>query len=114
MKFLLIIAHDNTFVPADELVAQIFEWIETMERRGVRVSGAPLRPAAEACTVRVRDSKVRRTAGPFSEAKEQICAYELLECDSMEMAVQAALSHPMASAATIEVRPVWEQLASKQ
>src|SRR3546814_1394627 len=47
---------------------------------------------------------------PFSASEEQMCAFELLECESMEQAMDLACEHPMAHAATIEVRPVWEML----
>ena len=67
---------------------------------------------AEAVTVRVRDGKLRRSPGPFSDAEEQMCAYELVECADLETAVELAARHPMAAAATIEVRPIWTALAA--
>lgn len=39
-----------------------------------------------------------------------MCAYELIECSSQEEAIEVAALHPMAEAATIEVRPVWSEL----
>jgi hypothetical protein len=47
------------------------------------------------------------TDGPFAETKEAIGGFDLLECDSLEEAVEIAASHPMAEAGTIEVRPLW-------
>jgi hypothetical protein len=81
-----------------------------MDGRGIRVYGNPLQPPGTATTVRVRGGKVLRTRGPFSRSKEQMCAYELVECSSAEEAIAAASTHPMAKAATIEVRPVWSEL----
>jgi hypothetical protein len=111
LHYLLIIAHDDTFAPTEGLVAEIRGWIAAMEARGVRVYGNPLRPASEAVTVRVRDGEACRTHGPFSRAREQMCAYELIQCSGLDIAAEVAAQHPMAAAATIEVRPVWGQLA---
>ncbi|KQV88957.1 YciI family protein [Pelomonas sp. Root1237] len=111
MNYLLIIAHDDGFAPTERLVAEIMDWIKSMEARGIRVQGNPLRPASEAVTVRVRDGRISPSAGPFSRSREQMCAYELIQCASLDIAVEVAAKHPMAAVATIEVRPVWSQLS---
>ena len=60
MLYLLIICHDDAFAPGEALVAAIHEWDLEMDRRGIRLDGRPLRPPADAVTVRVR----KGTAGP--------------------------------------------------
>jgi hypothetical protein len=47
------------------------------------------------------------TDGPFTETKEAIGGFDLVECDSLEEAVEIAASHPIAEMGTIEVRPLW-------
>ncbi|MCW5672534.1 MAG: transcription initiation protein [Hydrogenophaga sp.] len=111
MHFLLIIAHDDEFKPTEDLIGDIVKWISNMQASGVRVDGNPLRPASEAITLRVREGQVVHTPGPFSRSREQMCAYELLECATFEIALEAASKHPMAAVATIEVRPVWTTLS---
>jgi hypothetical protein len=111
VKFVLIISHGDSFAPTETLVSEIVAWEAEMDRRGIRESGNPLRPPAEAVTVRVREGSVSLTPGPFTDSAEQMAAYELLDCASLEEAVDLATSHPMAAAGTIEVRPVWEDLA---
>ncbi len=113
MHYLLIISHDDFFTPTETLFEEIGTWIREMEQRGVRVYGNPLRPAGEAVTVRVREGEVRRSEGPFENSKEKMCAYELIDCASLEAAVEIASRHPMATAATVEVRPVWDELTGK-
>ncbi|MBI5409623.1 MAG: transcription initiation protein [Nitrospirae bacterium] len=112
MQFLLIICHDDDFRPSERLFSDIKTWIEEMSSRGIRVYGNPLRPADDAITVRVRNGKLARTNAPFANSTEKMCAYELMECGSIEEAVEVASKHPMAKAATIEVRQVWNELAS--
>ena len=111
MQFLLIIAHDDTFTPTEILVSDIQSWVHDMEARGIRKYGNPLRPAHDAKTVRIRHDLLEVVDAPFSNAKEKICAYELIECATFEEAVNIATQHPMAKAATIEVRPIWSDLA---
>lgn len=112
MQFLLIIAHDDTFRASRELVASIHRWIDASSQRGVRVRGAPLKPSAQAITIQVRDGALARRNGPFSDSRDQIAAFELIECADVEEAVEIASSHPMAAAATIEIRPVWPELVN--
>lgn len=111
MKYFLMICHDDAFRPSERLVADIGAWIRDMTGRKVHVSGYPLRPPRDAATVRVRAGRVRVKAGPFSRSGEKMCACHIVECPSREAAIAVAASHPMAKVATIEVRPVWEELA---
>lgn len=110
MKFLLIISHDDRFIPNESLFQDIAAWIKEAEQQGIRLHGQPLRPASDATTVRIRDGVTHVTDGPFSSAREQMCAYELIECKDKAVAVDTAARHPMARLATIEVRPVWADL----
>jgi hypothetical protein len=110
MHYLLLISHGDAFVPTQELLEDIHRWDAEMDGRGVRLDGHPLRPPTDAVTVRVRDGAREVTAGPATQTP--VAAYELIECDSVEAAVEAAAAHPMAAAGTIEVRPVWSNLAA--
>lgn len=112
MQFLLIIAHDDAFTPTEALVGDIMNWIQRTTAQGIRIEGRPLRPASEATTLRIRGGKLHRTTATFSDSAEQMCAYELIECRDLEHALEVAQAHPMASAASIEIRPVWDGLGS--
>jgi hypothetical protein len=110
VQFLLLISHDDAFAPTQQLVEGIHAWGAEMDRRGIRLDGRPLRPAQDAVTVRVRKGARHVTAGPPAAGPDPTAAYELLECGSLEEAVDVTASHPMAAAGTIEVRPVWEEM----
>lgn len=113
MEFLLLISHDDRFVPTRELVADVRAWNDDMSRRGLLRDGRPLRPPAEALTVRVRGGESVLTAGPAVSGADQTAAYVLVECESLEEAVASAAAHPMAAAGAIEVRPVWAELVDR-
>jgi hypothetical protein len=56
--------------------------------------------------VTVRDGQTVTSDGPFAEAKELLAGFFLVECDSMERAVEVAARMPEAELGLIEVRPV--------
>ena len=107
LEFAFIISHGQEFRPTATLLDAMSIWIEVQTRAGVRIDGRPLAPPGFGRTVRVRDGEVSAAIGPPTQADEQVCAYELYRCSSVEHAVDLAGQHPMAAVATIEVRPVW-------
>jgi len=73
------------------------------EVRGARASPIPWR----ARSVRVREGKAIVTDGPFVATKEAVGGFDIIECASLEEAVEIAAGHPVAQTGTIEVRPLW-------
>ena len=57
--------------------------------------------------MRSSGGKVQTTDGPYSETKEVLGGYYLIEADSYDHAVELALTHPHLEHGTIEVRQVW-------
>jgi hypothetical protein len=117
MKFMMLVCVDPGLVDEDDGADTAengdadnmgsFPWLDDVVARGIRLHGDRLRPAEEARTVLVRDGEVLVSDGPFAETKEIICGYDMLECDSLEEAVQVASAHPVARFGKIEVRAVW-------
>jgi hypothetical protein len=64
-----------------------------------------LAPANETVHLTRRGGKLHITDGPFSEAKEVIAGFYLIEADDMKEAVDIASRIPSADLGTIEVRP---------
>jgi hypothetical protein len=84
-----------------------FPWLDDLQERGIWVTGDQLAPPRRARSVRVRDGKTMVTDGPFTETKEAVGGFDIIECGSMEEAVEIAAGHPIAEFGTIEVRPFW-------
>jgi ketosteroid isomerase-like protein len=106
MKYMLLVCGDDT---ADATgMPPVEPWVEELGNQGVRLHGHRLRPPAEAVTVRVRGGEVLRTDGPFAETKEYVAGYDVLECDTLQEAVDAAARHPVATIGAMEVRPFWD------
>jgi hypothetical protein len=76
------------------------------------VGGAELAPTRSATTVRVRDGQTIVSDGPFTETKEQLGGFYLLDCDSLDEATKLAAQIPEAATGTIEVRAKYEEEGS--
>jgi hypothetical protein len=113
MRYLLLICVDETvqLSPGEgaAMGSATESWVAEMDSRGVRLQGDRLRPVSDAQTVRVRGGDVLVSDGPFAETKEQIAGFDLLECSSLDEAVEVASRHPLAAIGTVEVRPFWAE-----
>src|SRR4051794_5299950 len=116
MKYLMLVCWDVDAMNSqpDPTPAELaghddesFPWLDDVQARGIWKDGDQLAPARKAATVRVRDGKKSVTEGPFIETKEAIGGFDILECDSLDEAVQIAAAHPVAQVGTIEVRPFY-------
>jgi ketosteroid isomerase-like protein len=106
MKYMLLVCGDDTADASG--MPPVEPWVEDLGDRGVRLHGHRLALPSDAVTVRVRDGEVLRTDGPFAETKEYVAGFDVLECGSLEEAVEAAARHPVATIGAMEVRPFWE------
>ena len=76
-------------------------------KAGVVLGGAELGPTRDATTVRIRDAETLVTDGPYAEVKEALGGYFVLDCDSMDEALDWAAKIPGAEHGAIEVRPLY-------
>ena len=74
---------------------------------GVVVSGNELGPTGDATTVRVRGDETLVTDGPYAEVKEALGGFYILECASLDEALDWAARIPAAQHGAVEVRPVY-------
>jgi hypothetical protein len=80
---------------------------EDARTAGVLVGGDELGATRDATTVRVREGDTLVTDGPYAELKEALGGYFLLECGSMDEALDWAARIPGARHGAVEVRPVY-------
>jgi hypothetical protein len=113
MKYMLAIYSDESDLAAmtdqdrGAMYAEYAQFAEDMGRRGMMIDGAELRPTSAA--VRVRDGRALVTDGPFAETKEQLGGYFVVDCESIDDAIEAAGKIPSARNGSIEVRPLVER-----
>ena len=85
---------------------QYFAFSREGEAAGVVKNGNELDSTSTATTVRVRDDETLVTDGPFTELKEALGGYYVLECDSIDEACRWAAKIPAAVYGAVEVRPI--------
>jgi hypothetical protein len=118
MRFLLTIYDDEgRWASVDEEAAKAeidAYWALDNEATaaGVFVGSAGLYPTEAARTLRIRDDEQTVTDGPFAETKEQLGGFYLLECDSIEGALEWAAKVPAARTGSVEVRQVMDYEAA--
>jgi len=115
MRYMLLIYMNRDRM--ETLTAQEFErcvasqrpvWDE-MTRQGVLRGAEPLQPTSSATTVRLQDGKLVTTDGPYTETKEQLGGYYILECADPDEALAWAGRIPiLQQGASIEIRPIRE------
>src|SRR5262245_24829852 len=90
MRFLSMIrVNENTGqVPSERLMNEMGKLIEEMTRAGVLIRTAGLRPSAEGARMRLRNGKVSSVDGPFTETKEVIGGFAILEAPSRKEALE--------------------------
>jgi len=81
---------------------------QELRNTGQCLASEALQPVRTAATVRVRNGKVSVTDGPFTETKECLAGFYLIEAADMNAAIQIASQIPPAQVGSIEVRPVRE------
>lgn len=56
--------------------------------KGILRHGAPLAPPAGAATIRRTEDNTTVTDGPYAETKEQLAGFYILECETLEEAIE--------------------------
>lgn len=118
MKYLMLITHSERYraetIPQGLLNA-MGEFVNEKLESGIIKDTAGLKPSSEGFRVRSRGGKLTFTDGPFSEAKELVGGYALLEVSSGDQARELARQfmelhriHWPAFDGECEVRPVEE------
>jgi hypothetical protein len=73
---------------------------------GIHAGGDPLQPPETATTVQVRSGRRQVQDGPFANTKEQLGGFTILECPSLDMALEWAARCPAAADGAVEIRPL--------
>jgi hypothetical protein len=97
--------------PPDEM-QRAFEQVDQLnaefQKAGVWVFAGGLQPASIATVVREEGGEVVVTDGPFSESKEHIGGFWIIEVDDLDAALAWAAKATKACGAPVEVRPFQE------
>ncbi|MBM9619882.1 YciI family protein [Streptomyces zhihengii] len=94
----------------DEFNDRMGKLLEEITKAGVMLDTAGLMPTSQATRVTWSGGKVSYTDGPFTETKEVVGGYAMMQCKDMAEAVEWARRfvevHPAEWSVTCEVREI--------
>jgi hypothetical protein len=111
MRFMMIMipnVSEENWAPNAEELATMSKFNEELTKAGVLLALDGLTPSAQGARVSFAGGKPSVTDGPFTEAKELIGGYWLIQARSKEEAVEWASRCPANDGDVIEVRQVYE------
>jgi hypothetical protein len=114
MRFMVFIkANKDTeagVMPSEELLAEMGKFNEELVKAGVMLAGEGLHPSSKGARVRFSGDKRTVVDGPFTETKELIAGFWLIQVKSKEEAIEwvKRVPNPTGEEGEIEIRQVFE------
>jgi hypothetical protein len=107
MRYLMLVLSTPDTPAEPGNVPEIEDWVRDTYGTGRAILGDRLRPPSDVVGVQVRSGEVVVTDGPFSETKEVIAGFDVLEAPDLDEAIKIAAAHPVAHTGAVELRPFW-------
>lgn len=115
MKFMILRKADqNTeagIMPSQELLAAMGDYNTEMAKAGVLVTGEGLKPSDKGARIKFNNGSPLVTDGPFTETKELLAGYTIIETNSREEALEWVKRWPKLDAdgeVELELRQLFE------
>jgi hypothetical protein len=120
MKFVLLIYNDNTLLDAlpaeqfDATMRSCLEHADELRREGRLIDSQMLESPTAAKSVRIRKGRQTVVDGPFTETKEMLAGFNVIEAEDLDEALRIAAEFPWTQTGCVEVRPVKDIAAVRQ
>jgi hypothetical protein len=112
MRFMVLLKANATteagVLPSAEILTAMGKYNEELVKAGVLLAGAGLQPSAKGARVTFSGRKQTVIDGPFTETKELIAGFWLIQAKSKEEAVEWVKRCPLDGGDEIELRQVFE------
>ncbi len=116
MKFMIIVKatkdSEAGVMPPESLLAEMATYHEELHKTGVLVDGSGLQPTSKGWRIKYTGGKRVVTDGPFTESKELIAGYTVIQTKTREEALQWTKKFPNPAGegveCEIEVRQFFE------
>jgi hypothetical protein len=112
MKFMLLLWGDEAHwegLSEEDMAADMVRWDDYTNQlvaAGALVSGEPLDSSTSSKLLTVKGGERVVTDGPYAETKEQLGGFYVIQCGTIEEALDWAAKAPSSDRGTTEVRPV--------
>ena len=115
MRFMVMVKANKSseagVLPDEKLLAAMGKYNEQLAKAGVLLAGEGLQPSSKGARVRFSGEKRTVIDGPFSETKELVAGFWLIQVKSKEEAIEwvKRCPHPFpGTESEIEIRQVFE------
>jgi hypothetical protein len=116
MRFMILVKADKSseagILPSRKLLEEMGKYNEELVKAGVLLAGEGLQPSSKGARVRFSGNKRTVIDGPFSETKELIAGFWLIQVKSKEEAIEwvkrVPNPFPDSQESEIEIRQVFE------
>ena len=97
-------------MPSEQLLAEMGRYNEELVKAGVLLAGEGLHPSSKGVRVRFSGKERKVIDGPFTETKELVAGFWLMQCRSKEEVIEwvRRCPNPMEGESEIEIRQVFE------
>ena len=97
-------------MPSTELLAEMGKYNEELVNAGIMLAGEGLHPSSRGARVKFKGKERTVVDGPFTETKELVAGFWILQCRSKEEAIEwvKRCPNPMPGESEIEIRQVFE------
>lgn len=111
MKFMVLVPGDEKteagVMPTTEELAEMTEFNERLHAAGVMIAGEGLHPTSKGARIQYGDGEASVIDGPFSESKELIAGFWIIECGSLDEAKDWMKQAPFDPGTQLEIRQVF-------
>ena len=112
MRFMVIVPASKEseagVLPDTKILAEMGKFNEELVKAGVLLAGEGLHPSSKGARIKFSGGKTTMTDGPFTESKELIAGFWLIQAKSKEEAIAWMQRAPFGSGFEIEIRQVFE------
>ena len=98
-------------MPSEKLIREMGNFNEELVKAGIMLAGEGLNPSSNGARVRFDGAKRTVIDGPFTETKELIAGFWLLQCKSLDEVIEwmKRCPNPFENGQSeIEIRPIFE------
>jgi hypothetical protein len=112
MRFMILVPADKEseaeVLPDEKMLADMGKFNEEMVKAGVMLAGEGLHATSKGARLKFSSGKTTVIDGPFTESKELIAGFWLIQVKSKEEAIAWMKRAPFGDGVVLEIRQVFE------
>ena len=112
MRFAVLVKATNESeagaLPSSEMLTEMGKFNEQLAKDGVLLAGDGLHPSSQGTRLRFDGGRTTVIDGPFTETKELVAGFWIVQGKSREEIVERFMHAPFDGGQVIEIRPVYE------